>query len=514
MIGNRIGSKIGPRVGSAVGVGTDELGGGFIGQGNPNRAVLIWHQSNALGLGIATNIDAETPGISSPNANVGLRRKGATAAGGSANSYTLEGPIDLQPRVSGFGSFAAGTCGIELTLGKDLHAGSAGGWKIYQIGIDGSGLEDEWNNPSYPASPPSAFAGMITSLTSWLVADNAHLELVVPVGGESDSNESPDFSRFRTNLDAIHASLRNTFGPFKIVVPLLSWHSAAGGSIQEIIAQQQAHVRGLTLADWANTAALSFRDGVHYADLNGYGILGSTVSTKYFEVLAAVPPANPFVHSVGTATIAGSGSALGPIFWPAVHAANDIGVIVISGLGVNPYLAPSGWTEVTNSPQHQGADNLAARLHVFWRRATSSAEPTPTIADVASDDAKIGVMFTVRGCKTSGNPFIATAGDSTDTAGASTSVTIPAVDTTGTNNCLVVDVLAHRVDSAVAQVSGWTNGNLTKLVEEFDQTTNTSLGYGIGIASGIKATGGSTGTTAATLATSASQARLKVAFSP
>ena len=55
--------------------------------------------------------------------------------------------------------------------------------------------------------------------------------------------------------------------------------------------------------------------------------------------------------------------------WPAGHQADDIGLMFVQTNAQN-VAAPSGWTEVTNSPQSTGTAGAlgATRLHVFWKR--------------------------------------------------------------------------------------------------------------------------------------------------
>lgn len=223
--------------------------------------------------------------------------------------------------------------------------------------------------------------------------------------------------------------------------------------------------------------------------------------------------AAPSVQAVGTEVAAGSASDL-VVSWPA-HQADDIGVLIVSGVygSANNYSA-SGWTEFPDSPQSNSSDPLNARLQVFWRRATSGAEADATVSDVAGDDSKIGVIVTIRGCVASGNPFDVTAGDNTDTN--STSVSIPGDTTTGADR-LILAIVGHAwIDSASAQASGWTNGDLTSVTEVVDVCTTSSIGYGIAAASGVKAAAGAYGATTATLAGSAAQGqgRISIAFVP
>ena len=100
---------------------------------------------------------------------------------------------------------------------------------------------------------------------------------------------------------------------------------------------------------------------------------------------------------------------------------------------------------------------------------------SPVVADAASDDAKVAMIVVVKGAVASGNPWDVTSGDAPAAAG--TAITFPGVTTTVANT-LIMNILAHRVDSANAQVSGWVNADLTDLTEHVAYDVITSLGYG------------------------------------
>jgi len=237
-------------------------------------------------------------------------------------------------------------------------------------------------------------------------------------------------------------------------------------------------------------------------DLGATGFVSHDIS-----VSASTPPS---YVAAGTATPASSVQSVTPP-WPAGVQVGDIGIMVLSALGSNNYTLTDaqGFVEAPDSPQHLAGDDLNARLQVWWCRATSTTPSAPTIGDVV-DDAKIGIIFTVRGCVASGNPFDVTAGDA---AAASTSIAVPG-DTTTVAQCLIAAVVAHRVDSNSAQITGWANAGLSSVTERIDECTALGDGYGIGVATGVKATGGTFGNTTATLGVSKTQARWMGALKP
>lgn len=229
-------------------------------------------------------------------------------------------------------------------------------------------------------------------------------------------------------------------------------------------------------------------------------------STKQANISIALKPA-------GTTTFT---AAL-----PTGHTADDILLLFVAAAtgGGNAVVAPTGYAEVTNSPQignNAGVGNSPQiKLNVYWKRDGGS-EVAPTLNAGIGEVAAQILAFS--GCTTSGNPWDVTAGDGLGSA--STSVTIPAVTTTVTDT-LIVDVVASSAGSGTTAITAgsWTNANLTSLTEQTDQYTrgNTQtlfgdLGEGFAVNTGVKATAGSTGTTTATLSNTCVQARLKIAL--
>ncbi|MGF3522401.1 MAG: hypothetical protein ACQXXJ_04810 [Candidatus Bathyarchaeia archaeon] len=172
--------------------------------------------------------------------------------------------------------------------------------------------------------------------------------------------------------------------------------------------------------------------------------------------------------------------------------------------------APTGWTQVTNSPQGTGTagGNTATRLTVFWRRATAS-ESAPTIADPGNH--VVAGILAFRGVVESGDPWDVTAGDTLPSA--STSVSIPGATTT-VLGCMVVVAVATGPDTNTAQCSNWANSNLQGLTELVDYYANAGNGGGFGVAAGTQQSAGNYGTTTATVATSFVQGRLSIALKP
>ena len=168
------------------------------------------------------------------------------------------------------------------------------------------------------------------------------------------------------------------------------------------------------------------------------------------------------------------------------------------------------WTQFTNRPQQDGV-GVDSRYQGFWIRAAGvNSVGTATIADIAGDGGKCGVPYIVRGCRTTGNPFDATAGA---TAATSTSVSCPTVTST-IDNALIVATVSGQIDSVDAQITAWANAALSDLHEDIDSWTNTGTGFGLAVASGVKAAAGATGATTATAAVTTTQAMHTKSFVP
>lgn len=214
----------------------------------------------------------------------------------------------------------------------------------------------------------------------------------------------------------------------------------------------------------------------------------------------------PHWKAAGAIATADGSQPITPVL-PA-YDTNDVGVLVLAGSGANAYATPAGWTEFPNSPQAGGG--AAARLHVWWKRLTAGAEVNPTIADVAGDDAKVAVIFTVRGCNPVGNPFDATAGA---TAAAANAVSIPGGNST-VRDGLVLLLAAHVIDTTAKQFGSLANAGLSELVERIDASTSLGNGAGLAIATGRRAEVGTFGATSGFLETASTQALAMIVLKP
>ena len=204
----------------------------------------------------------------------------------------------------------------------------------------------------------------------------------------------------------------------------------------------------------------------------------------------------PTFQALGNA--AGSTAGFGTLAWPT-HQVDDIALLFIETCGgqSTSLTVAAGFVAVPDSPQATGTTINGTQLSVFWCRATSSAMGNPTLGD--SGDHQYGRIVTYRGCATTGDPFDVTVGNVKTTA--STSASAPSVTTTS-NDCLIVNAIAHDLDTATAQFSSWTNANLSNVTNRSDNGSTQGNGGGIGITDGGLAIAGASGVTTATVASS------------
>lgn len=214
----------------------------------------------------------------------------------------------------------------------------------------------------------------------------------------------------------------------------------------------------------------------------------------------------PTVVSVGTEF---SSTAVPTATLPGTHAADDILVLCIQQSNESNYAAPAGYTQI--GPQNgigAAATAGSVKLGIFWKRDGGS-ESAPTLTD--SGDHTYGVMFAVRGCPTTGDPFrmLGQAWKFTaSTTGTSDTGTVR------TANSLVVSIFAHSIDTAGQRGSSPTNSSLSSVTEQFDGSTTDGTGGGIYVLSGTAAAAGEVTASTVTWSASTVDVSTTIAFVP
>ena len=200
----------------------------------------------------------------------------------------------------------------------------------------------------------------------------------------------------------------------------------------------------------------------------------------------------PFFQTTG-AQIASIGTSVN-VVWPT-HIVNDIGLVVIETSGNSADLTPpAGWAALPGTPVTDVATTAGSKLHVWWKRAASSAEAA--VATGAGTDHIIARLYTFRGCVTTGNPWnVITTGTKTT---ASTTATIPSLTTTWDDTLITMIVGRPDDSSSISHFGVPVNANLTSLAERLESGTVNGNGGGFVLSTGIKALSGATGTSTLT----------------
>lgn len=224
-------------------------------------------------------------------------------------------------------------------------------------------------------------------------------------------------------------------------------------------------------------------------------------------LVSCMAQAAPFFQAAGTSA---NGTNAITVAWPT-HAVNDVALLFVESSGGQPVTlsTPSGFVQITGSPQATGASTAGTQLTVFWARATSAAMPSVTVADPG--DHVYARIITYRGVISSGNPWDVTVGGIKSTA--STSVTVTGVTTTLADT-LIVQAVARDNDSSGAAFSAETNGSLAGIAERSDAGTTSGNGGGFVVWDGVFAGMGATGNTTATISNSVVNAFMTIVLKP
>ncbi len=187
--------------------------------------------------------------------------------------------------------------------------------------------------------------------------------------------------------------------------------------------------------------------------------------------------------------------------------ADDIIILVVEQIGNEAATVATGFAHVTGSPNNI---DTTTRLNVLWKRAVGGETSVTVTGPV---DHAVTRTITIRGCKTTGNPWTGTPATSQDTA-VNATATWPAFTTTVADS-LILFLIATGRDSAVANLGALSGGTgLTNVVEQMDNWVTTAGGGGIGLITATKAATGTTGSPTATMGSTDSKALMTLALEP
>ncbi|OHB42063.1 MAG: hypothetical protein A2Y13_13035 [Planctomycetes bacterium GWC2_45_44] len=358
--------------------------------------------------------------------------------------------------------------------------------------VDFAGASAKYINITTAASPNHNYTG-----GSYVESGLSEVRFEIPLA------VSPSPSNAATNID-INADL--------------SWTAGAGAASHDVyFGANLANVTNATHASSeykGNQAGTTYDPGTMSSNTTYYWRIdefdGSTTKGTVWSFTTIKAP--PTFVAAGAVT--SNTTAITPAL-PAGIATNDILLLFLETANQAVTISDQNggtWTQVTNSPQGTGtaAGTTGARLTAFWSRYNGT-QGAPTTSD--SGNHQTGRMIAIRGAVASGNPWDVTAGGVE--AASDTSGSIPGATTTVTNTLVVTAIAASLPDATgTANLSSWTNANLTSITERTDNTVTAGNGGGLGIATGIRAATGAYGNTAVTLGSSAYKGMMSIAIKP
>lgn len=211
----------------------------------------------------------------------------------------------------------------------------------------------------------------------------------------------------------------------------------------------------------------------------------------------------PTFVATGT-TVSGTGAVTPGV--PSGYAADDL-LLIFTESANEAVSNPTGYSQAVAIGTGTAAGASSTRLTVMYKFASAS-ESAPTVADPGNH--VLAFMMAIRGVDKT-NPFNATSTNA-DT-GNNRSVNITGT-TTSVSNALVIAATTNVTDTATAQYSNWTNASLTSLTPRYNAGTTQGNGGGIGMATGILASPGSTGNTTATTVTATLKTSATLVLAP
>lgn len=209
---------------------------------------------------------------------------------------------------------------------------------------------------------------------------------------------------------------------------------------------------------------------------------------------------------VGKSTASGSTAATSIDFTSSGRTSGDKLLVAIATAN-QAITAPSGFTEVSSSPQSRGTAGAAGgiRLAVF-EKDSDGTETTVSIADSGNHQYAVGIVL-----RKSGDDVLEVTASAGNNVAAGTSCTFGGVTTTGDDQMVVTFVGTDR-DNAGPSFSSEANASLGNLTERHDAGTTQGAGSGIAVYTGEKQAAGASGNTTATQAASAAYCWITLSF--
>lgn len=435
--------------------------------------IFIIGQSNAGGKGLGSEMETAEPGVTTPFPAVKIYDQGAKLT--NPPTWVTDGLKDLGLRIAAVDGvqFPANGGGVELTLGRELAARTPHTIYIAKFWIDGSSLDANWTEPTWPTGGPSLQDQFYAFVAARLASvPGSKIGAVVPINGESDSGAFPADTLMRENSHALIDPLRDLYPTHNFLVVQHRLSKRYGSPLivrsgQESFAVDEGSLGAVTYGD-----DLPFSDFAHYTS-ESLLKLGRRIADAIIPHLMQRKRTGPRWMATGMPSEASGGAGLAPTV-PS-FAVGDLAFMVIAGIGTGAYAFPAGWTPLTT--QHGGG--VATRLQVAYKVLTGSdvAHAAQTIADISGDDAKTAMIFTVRG-----GVLGQVTGASSATAG--TTISFPSVTTTGPR-AMVIYIGAHDIDSGTDNQVTFTQpvgSGEQPIVQHIDISTANGSGSGFAVA--------------------------------
>lgn len=215
----------------------------------------------------------------------------------------------------------------------------------------------------------------------------------------------------------------------------------------------------------------------------------------------------PTISSIGSAN---SGTTTVTINMPS-HSTDDI-LFLMAESANQAITTPSGWNALTPYSSGAAGGNIASGLYTFWKRASSSSEPSAVLTGATLDHV-YGIAICISGCPTGSSPIVSQSGTSDNSA--TNPMSFPTLTTTDPNTAILMVAARAQPSGASENWANWEYGDSIPMTERFDSGHSSGNGGGIAFAYGVASTSGAqtAGRSDATV-TAGHRSRSVIAFRP
>jgi|KBSSwiStaDraftv2_1062776.scaffolds.fasta_scaffold00132_6 hypothetical protein len=251
--------------------------------------VVLFGHSQALGRVLASDM-----GLAEPYSAVPLAERNAAA--GPTTEWVNEDLRVLSARDHAVAGVPAGCAGPELRLGRLLDAIRPDSWAFVKMTVSGSGWEDEWMNPAFPAGGPPLLGQLFDFVDEQMAAMDASPDIWIPVLGEADANESPDATNCLANMRAFRAAVRPRYPGAGIVLYQIP-STYTGGSTGLVVDAAASFAAETSRCALVSSSGIPTLDGAHFTPA-GVVMLADRLAPA---VVSLIPNINttPFDIAIG-----------------------------------------------------------------------------------------------------------------------------------------------------------------------------------------------------------------------